>query len=123
MAECRGLRCAGCDTFPDSGAVAQLGERLVRNEEVSGSIPLSSTITKKTFVTVYRVTHVAGDHAYGVPFDTPLVYTTKIRSKSSVCACTRGHNSVYFSHTRKHCQHRPFETERQYALALFVLFF
>jgi hypothetical protein len=25
------------------GAVAQLGERLVRNEEVSGSIPLSST--------------------------------------------------------------------------------
>jgi hypothetical protein len=28
-----------------------------------------------------------------------------------------------FSHTRKHYQHRPFETERQYALALFVLFF
>jgi hypothetical protein len=27
------------------GAVAQLGERLVRNEEVSGSIPLSSTNT------------------------------------------------------------------------------
>src|ERR1700712_4160540 len=27
-----------------NGAVAQLGERLVRNEEVSGSIPLSSTI-------------------------------------------------------------------------------
>ena len=27
----------------DCGAVAQLGERLVRNEEVSGSIPLSST--------------------------------------------------------------------------------
>ncbi len=26
------------------GAVAQLGERLVRNEEVRGSIPLSSTI-------------------------------------------------------------------------------
>ena len=29
--------------YPDFGAVAQLGERLVRNEEVSGSIPLSST--------------------------------------------------------------------------------
>jgi hypothetical protein len=29
--------------FPDCGAIAQLGERLVRNEEVSGSIPLSST--------------------------------------------------------------------------------
>ena len=28
------------------GAVAQLGERLVRNEEVSGSIPLSSTKDK-----------------------------------------------------------------------------
>ena len=26
------------------GAVAQLGERLVRNEEVGGSSPLSSTI-------------------------------------------------------------------------------
>ncbi len=31
-----------CDAGP-VGAVAQLGERLVRNEEVSGSIPLSST--------------------------------------------------------------------------------
>ena len=30
------------------GAVAQLGERLVRNEEVSGSIPLSSTIDSIT---------------------------------------------------------------------------
>jgi Arm DNA-binding domain len=29
--------------FPSCGAIAQLGERLVRNEEVSGSIPLSST--------------------------------------------------------------------------------
>ena len=29
--------------FARWGAVAQLGERLVRNEEVSGSIPLSST--------------------------------------------------------------------------------
>jgi hypothetical protein len=29
-----------------AGAVAQLGERLVRNEEVSGSIPLGSTNSK-----------------------------------------------------------------------------
>ncbi len=29
------------------GAVAQLGERVVRNDEVSGSIPLSSTIQKR----------------------------------------------------------------------------
>ena len=28
----------------NSGAVAQLGERLVRNEEVVGSIPISSTV-------------------------------------------------------------------------------
>ena len=27
-----------------NGAVAQLGERVVRNDEVSGSIPLGSTI-------------------------------------------------------------------------------
>jgi hypothetical protein len=31
------------ELFPNCGAVAQLGERLVRNEEASGSIPLSST--------------------------------------------------------------------------------
>ena len=32
------------------GAVAQLGERLVRNEEVSGSIPLSSTKESITYI-------------------------------------------------------------------------
>ncbi len=37
---CLRKRCAMCVWW---GAVAQLGERLVRNEEVSGSIPLSST--------------------------------------------------------------------------------
>ena len=38
-----------CDTTPpeDRGDVAQLGERLVRNEEVGGSIPLISTISPK----------------------------------------------------------------------------
>jgi len=30
-------------THAQLGAVAQLGERVVRNDEVSGSIPLSST--------------------------------------------------------------------------------
>ena len=30
--------------FPIFGRVAQLGERLVRNEEVVGSIPITSTI-------------------------------------------------------------------------------
>jgi hypothetical protein len=33
-----------CPAKARFGAVAQLGERLVRNEEASGSIPLSSTI-------------------------------------------------------------------------------
>ena len=32
------------DDTPTSGAVAQLGERLVRNEEATGSIPVSSTM-------------------------------------------------------------------------------
>ena len=36
---------AAGDALVEWGAVAQLGERLVRNEEVSGSIPLSSTKT------------------------------------------------------------------------------
>ncbi len=34
----------GRGLFRWCGAVAQLGERVVRNDEVSGSIPLSSTI-------------------------------------------------------------------------------
>ncbi len=29
--------------FADNGAVAQLGERVVRNDEVVGSIPIGST--------------------------------------------------------------------------------
>ena len=44
---------------PD-GAVAQLGERLVRNEEVRGSIPLSSTIRAadgSTSLSLGRPTH------------------------------------------------------------------
>ena len=41
------------------GAVAQLGERLVRNEEVSGSIPLSSTKT------LYSWDIVGGLDTYG----------------------------------------------------------
>jgi uracil-DNA glycosylase len=33
----------------NGGAVAQLGERVVRNDEVTGSIPVSSTISKQRF--------------------------------------------------------------------------
>ncbi len=39
------------------GAVAQLGERLVRNEEVRGSIPLSSTTVSGR--PVFRIARVA----------------------------------------------------------------
>ena len=43
---------------PTSGAVAQLGERLVRNEEATGSIPVSSTnlMLGVTATTVNRFT-------------------------------------------------------------------
>ena len=44
---------------PGCGVVAQLGERLVRNEEVSGSIPLNSTMLR-----LYaRSISLAADHA------------------------------------------------------------
>jgi hypothetical protein len=36
-------RCSAKIDFAARGRVAQLGERLVRNEEVAGSIPVSST--------------------------------------------------------------------------------
>src|ERR1700693_3469169 len=39
------LRCQ----FHCSGAIAQLGERIVRNDEVVGSIPTSSTIFSSTY--------------------------------------------------------------------------
>ena len=36
------IKTRSCDP-PSSGAIAQLGERIVRNDEVVGSIPTSST--------------------------------------------------------------------------------
>ena len=39
-----GVSGVNCRTAACAWAVAQLGERVVRNDEVSGSIPLSSTI-------------------------------------------------------------------------------
>src|SRR5580658_2276821 len=36
-------------TFPHSGAIAQLGERIVRNDEVVGSSPTSSTKFSSTY--------------------------------------------------------------------------
>jgi hypothetical protein len=50
-AKLRGLHVARLERWMCwCGAVAQLGERLVRNEEVSGSIPLSSTKIIKQIV-------------------------------------------------------------------------
>ena len=37
----------------DTGAIAQLGERLVRNEKVAGSIPASSTKKVQTFFCLF----------------------------------------------------------------------
>src|ERR1017187_2008379 len=48
------------------GAVAQLGERLVRNEEVSGSIPLSST--KSSSETLQRRPEIAESSCTSVFF-------------------------------------------------------
>ncbi len=49
MTSLRAMRWSGLDTthgwvkFAGKGAVAQLGERVVRNDEVVGSIPIGST--------------------------------------------------------------------------------
>ena len=40
------------------GAVAQLGERLVRNEEVRGSNPLGSTIYRQIHWFSYRIAQI-----------------------------------------------------------------
>jgi hypothetical protein len=41
---CRALRPPGHDAVDQGGAIAQLGERLVCNQKVAGSIPAGSTI-------------------------------------------------------------------------------
>ena len=46
------------DSSGPVGAVAQLGERLVRNEEVSGSIPLSSTIHTQSQIHILAILHM-----------------------------------------------------------------
>jgi hypothetical protein len=40
--------------LPPCGAIAQLGERIVRNDEVVGSIPTSSTNLLNHLQTLYR---------------------------------------------------------------------
>jgi hypothetical protein len=46
--------------FIPRGAVAQLEERLVRNQEVRGSIPLSSTMILKNLSTIILKVHPKG---------------------------------------------------------------
>ena len=53
--------------FPFCGAIAQLGERLVRNEEVSGSIPLSSTNPVPAKSTPQPRQNYPNPHLFGVP--------------------------------------------------------
>jgi hypothetical protein len=46
------------------GAIAQLGERLVRNEEVAGPIPVGSTKTKRIrTLKKARIFVLGGNHA------------------------------------------------------------
>lgn len=59
------------------GAVAQLGERLVRNEEVRGSIPLSSTTL---LANLSRASLAARAAAWRKTRSNP--------QKAKVCACT-----------------------------------
>ena len=49
--------------YKSRGAVAQLGERLVRNEEASGSIPLSST---NFFINLPHRLHPYANFAHGL---------------------------------------------------------
>ena len=74
------------DRSPTVGAVAQLGERLVRNEEVSGSIPLGSTnqpLDGKLFFVrqefKLRSIFIAGDH--GV--------TTQTQKNEMIFSCAK----------------------------------
>src|SRR5215469_15700546 len=48
--------------YMSGGAVAQLGERLVRNEEVRGSTPLGSTMYRSGFVEFLRARVVQPKH-------------------------------------------------------------
>ena len=55
------------------GAVAQLGERLVRNEEVSGSIPLSSTKIFSRAGQEAKMESITGLGPYLIPITAILV--------------------------------------------------
>ena len=47
------------------GRVAQLGERLVRNEEVAGSIPVSSTIFSTTYTALQNLPKLPNFASFG----------------------------------------------------------
>ena len=49
--------------YPSSGAVAQLGERDVRNVEVRGSIPLGST-TSLHHQKIWYISYLRGAFSY-----------------------------------------------------------
>ena len=74
----------------EAGAVAQLGERLVRNEEVSGSIPLSST--KPTpFVTI----QLSERHPLRVRVPPPVSYI--VRKHFNFSKLERGYAGKVFN--------------------------
>ena len=72
------------------GAIAQLGERIVRNDEVVGSIPTSSTI----FNLVFSTTHNLAENFV------PFLYRrlTEVQSLSTITPLLMG-VFVYARHT------------------------
>ena len=54
---------------PFLGVIAQLGERLFCKQEVSGSIPLSSTILKITIGFVAQLARAIGSYPIGRGFE------------------------------------------------------
>ena len=77
-------------TVHESGAIAQLGERIVRNDEVVGSIPTSSTIFNLVCSTTYSL----------VEHFVPFLYRglTEVQSLSTITPVLMG-VFVYARHT------------------------
>src|SRR3954452_25579583 len=82
-----------CSVAIRAGAVAQLGERLVRNEEVRGSTPLGSTTTKpRQNALRLRFRHSAAGRVFGNSY-----FNSSSSAQLSPCA-------VLLFHARAACR-------------------
>ena len=73
--------------FPPYGAIAQLGERIVRNDEVVGSIPTSSTNLLNGLATVAVISVSSEKPTYWTVMDRELANS---ESCSSARRCASG---------------------------------